>query len=246
MLLRQRRSADRKPMLLRQRRSANWCDVARMVILTSIVSEMAVLVVEGGDPYVYIDWKVSYLSASPLGVKQQVIGINGHFPGPIVEAKTNWNIVVNVENNLDEPFLVTWDGLQHRRNSWQDGVLGTNCPIPSGWNWTYEFQVKDQIGSFAYFPSINFQKAAGGYGGIVINNRDVIPIPFSTPGGDITILISDWYINNHKDIRNNIEKGNELGPPDGVLINGLGPFRYDNSIVPPGIVYETFNVVPAR
>lgn len=58
--------------------------------------------------------------------------------------------------------------------------------------------MKDQIGSFAYFPSINFQKAAGGYGGIVINNRDVIPIPFSIPGGDITILISDWYINNHK------------------------------------------------
>lgn len=41
-------------------------------------------------------------------LRMQVIGINGHFPGPIVEAKTNWNIVVNVENNLDEPFLVTW------------------------------------------------------------------------------------------------------------------------------------------
>lgn len=68
-------------MLLRQRRSANWCDVARMVILTSIVSEMAVLVVEGGDPYVYIDWKVSYLSASPLGVKQQVILIWSIFFG---------------------------------------------------------------------------------------------------------------------------------------------------------------------
>lgn len=71
--------------------------------------------------------------------------------------------------------------------------MGTNCPIPSGWNWTYEFQVKDQIGSFFYFSSINFQKAAGGFGGIIVNNRDVIPLPFGMPDGDVTIFIGDWY-----------------------------------------------------
>lgn len=131
------------------------------------------------DPYVFFDWTVSYLTASPLGTRQQVIGINGQFPGPILNVTTNWNVVVNVKNNLDEPLLLTWNGIQHRKNSWQDGVLGTNCPIPSGWNWTYEFQVKDQIGSFFYFPSTNFQRAAGGYGGIIINNRDIIPVPFS-------------------------------------------------------------------
>ena len=90
------------------------------------------------------------------------------------------------------------NGIQHRKNSWQDGVLGTNCPIPAGWNWTYEFQVKDQIGSFFYFASLNFQRASGGYGGIVINNRNVIPVPFGTPDGDITIFIGDWYTKSHK------------------------------------------------
>lgn len=88
-------------------------------------------------------------------------------------------------------------GIQQRRSSWQDGVLGTNCPIPPKWNWTYQFQVKDQIGSFFYFPSLNFQRAAGGYGGIIINNRAVIPIPFDNPNGDITIMIGDWYTKNH-------------------------------------------------
>ena len=76
-------------------------------------------------------------------------------------------------------------------------MLGTNCPIPSGWNWTYDFQVKDQIGSFFYFPSINFQRAAGGFGGITINNRAVIAVPFGQPEGDFTILIGDWYNRNH-------------------------------------------------
>lgn len=89
-------------------------------------------------------------------------------------------------------------GIQMRRNSWQDGVLGTNCPIPPKWNWTYQFQVKDQIGSFYYFPSLNFQRASGGFGPIVINNREIIPIPFPEPDGEISIMIGDWYTRNHK------------------------------------------------
>lgn len=89
------------------------------------------------------------------------------------------------------------NGIQHRRNSWEDGVLGTTCPIPPNWNYTYRFQVKDQIGSFSYFPSLNFQRASGGYGGIIVNNRGVISVPFNTPDGDFTILIGDWYNRNH-------------------------------------------------
>ncbi|XP_047310743.1 monocopper oxidase-like protein SKU5 [Impatiens glandulifera] len=199
-----------------------------------------------GDPYVFYDWTVSYITASPLGVKQQVIGIEGQFPGPILNVTTNWNVVINIRNDLDEPLLLTWNGLQQRKNSWQDGVLGTNCPIPSGWNWTYQFQVKDQIGSFFYFPSLTFQRAAGGYGGITVNNRDVIPVPFGTPDGDITILISDWYKKSHKELRKYIDKGGNLGPPDGILFNGYGPYRYDQSLVPEGNVYETLLVEPGK
>ncbi|GMN50197.1 hypothetical protein TIFTF001_019357 [Ficus carica] len=164
-----------------------------VVILSSLSVSLA------GDPYVFYDWTVSYITSSPLGLKQKVIGINGQFPGPILNVTTNWNVVVNVKNNLDEPLLLTWNGIQHRKNSWQDGVSGTNCPIPAGWNWTYQFQVKDQIGSFFYFPSLNFQRAVGGYGGITINNRDVIPLPFLLPDGDVTLLISDWYTKSHKE-----------------------------------------------
>lgn len=198
-----------------------------------------------GDPYAFYDWGVSYVTAAPLGVKQQVIGINGKFPGPVVNISTNWNVVVNVLNDLDEPLLITWNGIQHRKNCWQDGVLGTNCPIPSGWNWTYEFQVKDQIGSFFYFPSTGLQRAAGGFGGIVVNNRDVIAVPFGRPdGGDITIFIGDWYNKNHTDLRKMLDQGKDLGMPDGVLINGKGPYRYNDSLVPAGIEHETIDVHP--
>lgn len=156
----------------------------------------------------------------------QVIAVNGKFPGPVINVTTNENVVVNVRNKLDEDLLVTWyvsidnvcwqgrrktgkvdfllvwiwfhrPGLHMLQTSWQDGVLGTNCPIPSKWNWTYQFQVKDQIGSFFYFPSLKMQRASGGFGSFIITNRPVISLPFNFPDGDIVIFIGDWYTRNH-------------------------------------------------
>lgn len=87
--------------------------------------------------------------------------------------------------------------MQQRRNSFEDGVWGTTCPIPPGGNFTYILQVKDQIGSFYYFPSLAFHKAAGGFGGLRILSRPRIPVPFDDPAGDYTVLIGDWYKFNH-------------------------------------------------
>ncbi|CAI0477406.1 unnamed protein product [Linum tenue] len=191
-----------------------------------------------GDPYVFYNFEVSYITASPLGEPQQVIAVNGKFPGPIVNVTTNDNVVINVRNKLDEHLLLHWSGIQQRRSSWQDGLPGTNCPIPPKWNWTYQFQVKDQVGSFFYFPSLNMQRSSGGFGSFIINNRAVIPIPFDTPHGDIVITIGDWYKRNHTALRRALDAGRDLGMPDGVLINGKGPYQYNTTYVPVGQSYS--------
>ncbi|KAK4489434.1 hypothetical protein RD792_005243 [Penstemon davidsonii] len=198
------------------------------------------------DPFANYELELSYITASPLGVPQQVIAVNGKFPGPVLNVTTNYNVVVNVKNKLDENLLITWSGIQMRRASWQDGVLGTNCPIPPKWNWTYQFQVKDQIGSFFYYPSLDLQRASGGFGPLVIMNRDIISIPFNTPDGEIVIMIGDWYTRNHTALRRTLDGGRGLGMPDGVLINGKGPFRYNTTLVPDGIDHETINVDPGK
>lgn len=90
------------------------------------------------------------------------------------------------------------NGIQQRLNSWQDGVSGTNCPIQPGTNWTYVFQTKDQIGTFTYFPSINYHKVAGGFGPIRVNNRNVIAVPFPKPEAEYDLLIGDWFQSNYK------------------------------------------------
>lgn len=212
------------------------------VLFLLLGSSLFIQVTQGLDPFLNLEWNVSYITVAPLGVKQQVIAINGQFPGPIINSTTNDNLVINVLNSLDEDLLFTWNGIQQRRTSWQDGVSGTNCPIPPTWNWTYNFQVKDQIGSFFYFPSLGFQRASGGYGGLTVTNRVIISVPFGLPDGDITIMIGDWYNAGHKALRALLDKGHSLGMPDGVLINGKGPYPYNSTLVPKGILWETFNV----
>ncbi|KAL9687672.1 hypothetical protein QQ045_032079 [Rhodiola kirilowii] len=172
------------------------------------------------DPYLFYTWNVTYGTLSPLGVPQQVILINNMFPGPPINCSSNNNIVVNVFNNLDEPLLFSWNGIQHRKNSWQDGLPGTSCPIPPGTNHTYHFQVKDQIGSYYYFPSTAFHKAAGGYGGLRVNSRLLIPVPFADPEDDYTVLAGDWYTKSHTVLKNLLDSGRPLGRPDGIIING--------------------------
>ncbi|XP_007026109.2 PREDICTED: L-ascorbate oxidase homolog [Theobroma cacao] len=207
------------------------------LLLCCFIAYILFFGVNGENPYRYITWKVTYGDIYPLGVKQQGILINGQFPGPQIDAVTNDNLIISVYNYLNEPFLISWNGVQQRRNSWQDGVFGTNCPIRPGKNFTYVLQVKDQIGSFFYFPSLLFHKAAGGYGGIRIWSRPKIPVPFPTPAGDFTVLAGDWYKRNHYVLRRLLDSGRNLPFPDGLLINGRGWNGYTFT-VDPGRTYR--------
>ncbi|CAH1430419.1 unnamed protein product [Lactuca virosa] len=199
-----------------------------------------ILLARTSDAIIDLQWDVASddtLGRSPAA--QPVITINGMFPGPLINATTNDIVRVNVFNNLDEPMLFTWNGIQQRLNSWQDGVSGTNCAIKPGTNWTYAFVVKDQIGTFTYFPSINYQKLAGGFGPIRVNNRIVINVPFPKPEAEFDLLIGDWSFNDYKDVRSRL--GASIDVPDMMLMNGKSPYGYSKSKP-----YESFTVTKGK
>ncbi|KAL6961569.1 hypothetical protein U1Q18_039342, partial [Sarracenia purpurea var. burkii] len=157
---------------------------------------LSVSVVKAEDAYRYYTWTVTYGTASPLVE-------SGLHPVPVhccaaQEAR---------------------NGIKQRKNSWQDGVLGTNCPIPPNSNFTYKFQTKDQIGTYSYFPSTTMHKAAGGFGGLNVYARSVIPVPYPKPAEDFTLLIGDWYKTSHKVLQRKLDSGKSLPFPDGILIN---------------------------
>ncbi|KAL3503997.1 hypothetical protein ACH5RR_033838 [Cinchona calisaya] len=193
---------------------------------------------------IFLEWHVAVdTTINPIvSLNQSIITINGMFPGPLINSTTNDNIHANVFNNLDEPLLMTWNGIQQRLNSWQDGVSGTNCPIQPGKNWTYVFQMKDQIGSFFYFPSTNFQKAAGGFGPIRVNNRIVVNVPFPKPEDEFDLLIGDWFQESYKEVRSQLNSSSHpRTSPTWMLMNGKGPFGNPLTVFP-----ESFTVSPGK
>ncbi|VAH65334.1 unnamed protein product [Triticum turgidum subsp. durum] len=191
----------------------------RAAVLALALALLAVAV-RAEDPYLFFDWKVAYGTKSPMGTPQKMILINGEFPGPTINCTSNNNIIVNVFNQLDQPLLFTWHGIQQRKSSWQDGMPGDMCPILPGTNFTYKMQFKDQIGTFFYYPSIGMQRAAGAYGLISIHSRPLIPVPFDPPADDFGALVGDWYTKDHTVLAKNLDTGKGIGRPAGLLING--------------------------
>ncbi|PKA51823.1 L-ascorbate oxidase like [Apostasia shenzhenica] len=195
---------------------------SRNAALLALLLSAVITLTVAEDPYLFFTWNITYGTISPFGVPQQAILINGQFPGPVINCTSNNNIVVNVFNYLDEPFLLSWNGIQQRKNSWQDGMPATNCPILPGQNFTYHWQAKDQIGTFYYYPTIGMQKATGGYGPMRVHSRLLIPVPFDPPAGEFDVLISDYYGRSHKDLARLLHSGGHLTRTRGVIINGVG------------------------
>lgn len=100
------------------------------------------------------------------------------------------------------------------------GHIRHNCPILPGTNYTFKFQVKDQIGSFYYYPTTSLHRAAGGFGMLAVHSRALIPVPFDWPEDEYEVFVGDWYAKNHTTLKNKLDHGRSLGRPDGLLING--------------------------
>nr|CAD1835199.1 unnamed protein product [Ananas comosus var. bracteatus] len=179
-----------------------------LAILCCLISVISVV---SESPYRFFNWNVTFGNISPLG--------------PPTGDSDQWDVSGARYLRVLLPLSLYMDknGVQQRKNSWEDGVYGTNCPIPPGANFTYKLQVKDQIGSFFYFPSLAFHKAAGGFGGIRVLSRPLIPVPFPPPADDFTVLIGDWFMKNHTDLKAILDSGNNLPSANGILVNGRGP-----------------------
>lgn len=145
---------------------------------------------------------------------------------------------------IDINLCMCRNGIQHRKNSWQNGALGNSCPIPPGQNFTYHFQPKDQIGSYFYYPTTAMHRAAGGFGSIRVHSRALIPVPYPQPDDEFSVLIGDWYSKGHVSLRNLLDSGRSLARPDGVLINGISEKSTDKRkdepifIVKPTMTYR--------
>jgi hypothetical protein len=92
---------------------------------------------------------VSDMEVNPDGVYRPMILINSQFPGPLIECNNGDRLVIEVENRGVNATAFHWHGLYQNGSNWMDGTVGvTQCPIAPGGNFTYDFTVRGQHGSY--------------------------------------------------------------------------------------------------
>ncbi|CAM6078940.1 unnamed protein product [Sphagnum tenellum] len=182
------------------------------------------------------DWVVGYLAAAPDCVQKMVIAINGQFPAPTIHAVEGDTLVVKLKNNLPtEGVSIHWHGIHQRGTPFYDGsAFISQCPINPGETFTYKFVV-DRAGTYFYHGHLAMQRVAGLFGLLIVSLPSGKTEPFSYDGGDLSVLLSDWY---HKSIYQQ-ELGLSsipfqfVGEPQSLLIQGRG--KYNCSLdLPPG------------
>ncbi|KAH8759376.1 Cupredoxin [Diaporthe sp. PMI_573] len=117
------------------------------------------------------DFTVGMALAAPDGFWKPMVLVNGQSPGPLIEACTGDTVRVRVTNMLpnNASTSVHFHGIDQRGTPWADGVAGvTQCGIPPGESFTYEFALERQRGTFWYHAHAAVQYTDGLYGPIVV------------------------------------------------------------------------------
>lgn len=79
-------------------------------------------------------WDVEWVRAAPDGFSRPVIGINGQWPPPVLEAQLGEKVTVWVKNKLgNETTSIHWHGIRQTNSGTSDGPAGVSqCPIVPG------------------------------------------------------------------------------------------------------------------
>lgn len=89
------------------------------------------------------EWDVTWVRVAPDGFDRPLIGINGHWPCPPINADVGDTIVVKLNNLLgNQTTGLHFHGIDQTNTGDMDGPSGvTQCPVPPGSTVTYSFLV---------------------------------------------------------------------------------------------------------
>jgi len=105
------------------------------------------------------------------GTTREMLGYNGLFPGPVLQAEVGDEVIVHFENHTWDETTVHWHGL--RISDQMDGSPRIQEPVAAdGGTFTYRFVVPE-AGTFWYHPHVrtNEQLEMGLVGTLVVHDR---------------------------------------------------------------------------
>lgn len=151
-----------------------------------------------GTTHTY-DFNVSVIKGNPDGVyERNVIGINNQFPLPTIKVKRHDRVEIFVTNQLENMNTsLHFHGLFQKGQNAMDGPeMVTQCPIPPGFTFLYNFTV-DQVGTYWYHSHSGAQYGDGLRGLFIIEDPE--PLPFNYDE-EVVLSVSDWYHKLHTEL----------------------------------------------
>ncbi|KAF6828313.1 laccase-1 precursor [Colletotrichum plurivorum] len=174
------------------------------------------------------EWTVERKIMAPDGFEQELLVVNGMFPGPQIEA--NWGdiIEVTVHNNITAPeegTAIHWHGIHQLHTPWMDGVSGiTQCPIVPGNTFTYRWRAST-YGTTWWHGHHALQYAGGLWGPIIIHGPT--HVDYDIDLGPVSL--SDYYHRDYEGIAMGaISNGNDnatVPASANHLINGMNSYN---------------------
>ncbi|KAK5997143.1 Iron transport multicopper oxidase fetC [Cladobotryum mycophilum] len=169
------------------------------------------------------DFNITWVIANPDGAfPRPVIGINGQWPIPAIEATVGDRVVINVNNQLgNQSTSLHFHGLYMNGTTHMDGPVGVSqCAIPPGSSFKYDFTI-DQPGTYWYHSHHNAQYPDGLRGPLIVHDPK---FPYQKEvDHEFVLTLSDWYHDQMATLLGQfLNKGNPTGAepvPKAALMN---------------------------
>lgn len=121
------------------------------------------------------NWDITWVWAAPDGFGRPVIGVNGKWPCPKIEATVGDTVIVKINNLLgNQTTGIHFHGINQISTPDMDGPSGvTQCPVPPGSSVKYQW-VADTAGTYwcMFIESRIFSSLYGNLG-LTINDRSL-------------------------------------------------------------------------
>ncbi|KAJ8098292.1 Cupredoxin [Lipomyces tetrasporus] len=183
---------------------------------------------------------ISEVVGWPDGYNRTLTVINGQFPGPLIEVNMGDRLIVNVQNNGANMTTIHFHGMYQNKTNFMDGTyMISQCGIPPGGSFTYNFTVPDQYGTYWYHSHYRTQYMDGVIGPFVIHSQEEDDLIGDMYDYDQVVLVSDWYHGIAVGYMSEyLAPNNENAEPvpDNGLINGAAYF--DCSLTPDDTCYQ--------
>ncbi|RNJ54585.1 hypothetical protein D7B24_009600 [Verticillium nonalfalfae] len=137
-------------------------------------------------------WTVDWVTAAPDGFSRSVIGIDGQWPCPTIEASVGDTVVVELTNNLgNQTTGIHFHGINQVSTNFMDGPsMVTQCPLPPGSTMKYQFEA--DVGGTYWYHSHNMGQYPDGLRGPMIIHDPNDPY-VGQYDEEYILTLSDWY-----------------------------------------------------